>query len=130
MKNTIQDEWLPSTLNLAWAHTMAPDGWEMVAEYKNGEQFPLQLWNIGRRESHRILDAVTIMAEKEWITDDQQSALRVWGYERSNTMKDLYYSMYEKNREKAVTKSKEIRQRVDDWVEKMKTLKQERGDTW
>ncbi|MEH7344978.1 VWA domain-containing protein [Bacillus sp. JJ1532] len=130
LKNTIQYEWLPSTLDLAFAFTMAPDGWEMVAEYKKGEEYPLQLWNIGRRESHRILDAIKIMAEYEWITYEQETELRDWGYERSQNMKDLYYAIYKTNREKADTKSQEIRQRVDEWVEKMKALKKERGDTW
>jgi Ca-activated chloride channel homolog len=45
-------------------------------------------------------------------------------------MKELHYSMSKANREKADAKSKEIRQRVDDWVAKMKELKKERGDTW
>ncbi|WP_231734723.1 vWA domain-containing protein [Bacillus sp. FJAT-29937] len=130
LKNTIQYEWLPSTLDLAFAFTMAPDGWEMVAEYKNGEEYPLQLWTIGRRESHRILDAIKIMAENEWITHEQETVLRDWGYERSQNMKDLYYAIYKTNREKADAKSQEIRQRVDEWVEKMRALKKERGDTW
>lgn len=130
LKNTIQYEWLPSTLDLAWAFTMAPDGWETMDEYKKGEEYPLHLWNIGRRESHRILDAISIMYEKKWITDEQQSELRDWAFERSEAMKELHYSMAKKNREKADVKSKEIRQRVDEWVEKMRKLKEERGDIW
>jgi Ca-activated chloride channel homolog len=130
LKNTIQYEWLPSTLDLAWAFTMAPDGWELMDEYERGEVSPLQLWNIGRRESHRILDAIALMYEKKWITDEQQSQLRDWGFERSEAMKELYYDMYEVNRNKADAKSKEIRQRVDEWVEKMRQLKDERGDIW
>ncbi|MGX6443488.1 vWA domain-containing protein [Neobacillus sp. K501] len=130
LKNTIQYEWLPSTLDLAWAFTMAPDGWELMDEYERGEVSPLQLWNIGRRESNRILDAIAMMYEKKWITDEQQSDLRDWGFERSAAMKELYYDMYEKNRNKADSKSKEIRQRVDEWVAKMRQLKDERGDIW
>jgi Ca-activated chloride channel homolog len=38
--------------------------------------------------------------------------------------------MAKENREKAGAMSKEIRQRVDEWVEKMKALKKERGDSW
>lgn len=130
LKNTIQYEWLPSTLDLAWAFTMAPDGWEMLAEYKKAEEYPLHLWNIGRREAHRIIDAAAIMAENGWITDEQQSQLRDWGFERSEAMKELHYELSKRNKEKADVKSKEIRQRVDEWTEKMKTLKKERGDIW
>ncbi|MFJ5760593.1 VWA domain-containing protein [Neobacillus sp. NPDC093182] len=130
LKNTIQYEWLPSTLDLAWAFTMAPDGWEMGDEYKMGEQYPLQLWTIGRRESHRLSDAITIMADNNWVTDEQQTELRDWAMERSDAIKEVYISMAKENREKADAKSKEIRQRVDEWVEKMKALKQERGDIW
>lgn len=130
LKNTIQYEWLPSTLDLAWAFTMAPDGWELGDEYKMGEQYPLQLWTIGRRESHRLRDAITIMGDNNWITDEQQTELRDWAMERSDAIKEVYFSMAKENREKADTKSKEIRQRVDEWVEKMKALKQERGDMW
>ncbi|MEH7180334.1 vWA domain-containing protein [Neobacillus vireti] len=130
LKNTIQYEWLPSTLDLAWAFTMAPDAWEMLDEYKIGEHYPKQLWTIGRRESHRLRDAITIMGEKNLITDDQQSELRDWAMERSEAMREVYTAMAKKNREKAEAKSKEIRQRVDEWVEKMKALKQERGDIW
>ncbi|MBT2686878.1 VWA domain-containing protein [Bacillus sp. ISL-47] len=130
LKNTIQYEWLPSALDLAWAFTMAPDGWEMMEEYDKGEVYPRQLFTIGRREAHRILDAVSIMSEQGWITEEQESELRDWGYERSEQMKDLYYDLHEKNREKANTKSAEIKQRVDEWVEKMKALKKERGDIW
>jgi Ca-activated chloride channel family protein len=128
LKNTIQYEWFPSALDLAFAFTMTPDGWEMVDEYDKGEIYPKQLFTIGRSEAHRILDAVSIMDENGWITDEQESELRDWGYERSQQMKDLYYELHEKNREKANTKSAEIKQRVDEWVEKMKALKKERGD--
>ncbi|MBT2706118.1 VWA domain-containing protein [Bacillus sp. ISL-35] len=130
LKNTIQYEWLPSTLDLAFAFTMAPDGWDMVEEYKVAEKYPLELWTIGRKEAHRIIDAAAIMAENEWITEEQYSELRDWGFERSEAMKELHYAMSKTNREKADAKSKEIRQRVDDWVAKMKELKRERGDTW
>lgn len=130
LKNTIQYEWLPSTLDLAFAFTMAPDGWDMVEEYKVAEKYPLELWTIGRKEAYRIIDAAAIMAENDWITDEQYSELRDWGFERSEAMKELHYSISKANREKADAKSKEIRQRVDDWVAKMKELKKERGDTW
>jgi Ca-activated chloride channel homolog len=130
LKNTIQYEWLPSTLDLAFAFTMAPDGWDMVAEYKVAEKYPLELWTVGRKEAHRIIDAAAIMSENGWITDEQYSQLRDWGFERSEAMKELHYAMSKTNREKADTESKEIRQRVDEWVAKMKELKKERGDTW
>lgn len=130
LKNTIQYEWLPSTLDLAFAFTMAPDGWDMVAEYKIAEKYPLELWNIGRKESHRIIDAAAIMSENEWITEEQYSEIRDWGFERSEAMKELHYAISKANREKADAKSKEIRQSVDEWVAKMKELKNERGDTW
>lgn len=130
LKNTIQYEWLPSTLDLAFAFTMAPDGWDMVAEYKIADKYPLELWTVGRKEAHRIIDAAAIMSENGWITDEQYSELRDWGFERSESMKELHYAMSKTNREKADTESKEIRQRVDDWVAKMKELKKERGDTW
>ncbi|CAM3715646.1 vWA domain-containing protein [Mesobacillus thioparans] len=130
LKNTIQYEWLPSTLDLAFAFTMAPDGWDMVEEYKVAEKYPLELWTIGRKEAHRIINAAAIMSENDWITDEQYSELRDWGFERSEGMKELHYTMSKTNREKADAKSKEIKQRVDDWVAKMKELKKERGDTW
>jgi Ca-activated chloride channel homolog len=130
LKNTIQYEWLPSTLDLAFAFTMAPDGWDMVAEYKVAEKYPLELWTVGRKEAHRIIDAAAIMSENGWITDEQYSELRDWGFERSEAMKELHYAMSKTNREKADIESKEIRQRVDEWVAKMKEMKKERGDTW
>lgn len=130
LKKSIQYEWLPSTLDLAWAFAMAPDGWEMLDEYKNAEKYPLELWNIGRREAHRIIDAAAIMSENGWITDEQQSKLRDWGFERSEAMKELHYALSKRNKEKADAKSKEIRQRLDEWTEKMKAVKKERGDTW
>lgn len=130
LKNTIQYEWLPSTLDLAFAFTMAPDGWDMVAEYKVAEKYPLELWTVGRKEAHRIIDAAAIMSENGWIADEQYSELRDWGFERSEAMKELHYAMSKTNREKADAESKEIKQRVDEWVAKMKELKKERGDTW
>ncbi|WP_257029305.1 vWA domain-containing protein [Neobacillus driksii] len=130
LSKTIQNEWLPSTLDLAWAFTMAPDGWELGDEYKIGEQYPLQLWTIGRRESHRLRDAITIMGENNWITDEQETELRDWAMERSDAIKEFYISMAKENRDKADAKSKEIRQRIDEWVAKMKELKQQRGDIW
>lgn len=130
LKNTIQYEWLPSTLDLAFAFTMAPDGWDMVAEYKVAEKYPLELWTVGRKEAHRVIDAAAIMSDNGWISDEQYSELRDWGFERSEAMKELHYTMSKTNREKADNERKEIRQRVDEWVEKMKELKKERGDTW
>ncbi|RSD28730.1 vWA domain-containing protein [Mesobacillus subterraneus] len=130
LKNTIQYEWLPSALDLAFAFTMAPDGWDMVAEYKNADRYPLELWTVGRKEAHRIIEAAAIMSENEWITAEQYSELRDWSFQRSEAMKELHYTMSKTNREKADAKSQEIRQRVDDWVAKMKELRKERGDLW
>lgn len=130
LKNTIQYEWLPSAGDLAWAFTMAPSPWEMIDEYKIGEEYPRQLFTVGRREAHRIHDAVTIMGDNGWITDEQRSELRDWSYARSDQMKDLYMKLHEKNRNAAEKESDEIKQRVDEWVEKMKALKKERGDIW
>jgi len=130
LKNTIQYEWLPSAGDLAWAFTLSPSPWEMMDEYELGEIYPRQLFTIGRREAHRILDAVTVMGDNGWITDEQRSELRDWGYERSEQMKDLYLELYEKNRNTAEAESDEIKLRVDEWVEKMKALKKERGDIW
>lgn len=70
------------------------------------------------------------MGENNWIADEQQTELRNWAMERSDAIKEVYISMAKENREKADGKSKKIRQRVDDWVAKMKELKQQRGDIW
>jgi type VI protein secretion system component VasK len=70
------------------------------------------------------------MGENNWITDEQQTELRDWAMERSDAIKEVYISMAKENRDKADAKSKEIRQRVDEWVAKMKELKQQRGDIW
>lgn len=127
LKNTIQYEWLPSNMDLAWAFTMAPDGWEMMAERKRAEEYPRKLNTIGRREAKRLLDAAEIMEEKGWISEEEYSELRDWIDNRSSAINDLYHEIYNNNSEKAKTKSEEIRQKVQEWTEKMRALKKQQS---
>ncbi|GAE44814.1 hypothetical protein [Mesobacillus boroniphilus] len=51
--------------------------------FEVAEKYPLELWTVGRKEAHRIIDAAAIMSENGWINDEQYSELRDWGFERS-----------------------------------------------
>ncbi|WLR51127.1 VWA domain-containing protein [Bacillus tianshenii] len=130
LENTIQYEWLPSFMDLAWAHTMAPDGWEIGDEYDNAEEFPHKLWYIGWRETLRIDEAIEVMSDNEWISEEQASQLEEWSDKRQKAIKELYYTLAEENRDKTDAKAAAIRDKIDKWVEKMRKLKEERGQTW
>lgn len=130
LTNTIQYEWLPSAGELAWAFTLSPSPWRMIEEYKKAEVYPEQLYTIGSRESDRFIEATSIMITNDWITPEQHSELQEWSYDREEQIRKLYQELYKRNMEKADTKSAEIEQRVDEWVEKMTELKKQNGEVW
>ncbi|MBM7587527.1 hypothetical protein JOC86_004100 [Bacillus pakistanensis] len=130
LKNTIQYEWLPSTMDLTWAFTMAPIGFEVSNEFKNAEEFPRKLWYISRRELFRLDDAFSIMKEKKMLTDKQLEKLENWRMDRHDELLELSREMEEINRNKTKAQADEISKKIEDWVEKMKKLKEERGDKW
>jgi Ca-activated chloride channel homolog len=130
LKNTIQYEWLPSAGDLAWAFTLSPSPWRMMDEYKKAEEYPKQLYTIGRRESDRYIAASSIMIKNDWITLEQHSELQEWSYERQEQINKIHQELYKRNKEKADTKNAEIDQRVDEWVEKMKELRKQSGEVW
>jgi TRAP-type C4-dicarboxylate transport system substrate-binding protein len=70
------------------------------------------------------------MIKNDWITPEQHSELQDWSYEREEQIRKLYQELNKKNKEKANTKSAEIEQRVDEWVEKMTELRKQNGEVW
>lgn len=128
LKQTIEYEWLPSMGDLAWAHTMAPNGWEISDEYKKAEQAPRELFHISKREAFRIDEAIKMMEENEWMTDQQATELKDWNNERRNAFYELYQQLGEENRDKVNTQAEQIRKDIQDWVEKMEKLKEESGN--
>ncbi|MYL65693.1 hypothetical protein GLW07_20235 [Bacillus hwajinpoensis] len=111
--------------DLAWAHTMAPNGWEISDEYKKAEQAPRKMFHISKREAFRIDESIKIMEENEWITEKQATELKDWNTERSNTFYELYQQLGEANRDKVNTHAEQIRKDIQTWVEKMEKLKEE-----
>ncbi|WP_226655954.1 vWA domain-containing protein [Pseudalkalibacillus hwajinpoensis] len=128
LKQTIEYEWLPSIGDLAWAHTMAPNGWEISDEYKKAEQAPKEMRSISRREAFRIDESIRIMEEKEWITEQQATELKDWNNERRNAFFELDQKLGEVNRDKVNAQAEQIRKDIQAWVEKMEKLKEESGN--
>ncbi|WP_165997460.1 VWA domain-containing protein [Bacillus sp. Cs-700] len=128
LKQTIEYEWLPSIGDLAWAHTMAPNGWEISDEYKKAEQAPREMFHISKREAFRIDESIKIMEENEWITEQHATELKDWSTERRNAFYELYQQLGETNREKVNTHAEQIRKDIQTWVEKMEKLKEESGN--
>ena len=128
LKQTIEYEWLPSLGDLAWAHTMAPNGWEISDEYKKAEQAPREMFNISKREAFRIDESIRIMEENEWITEQQTTELKDWNDERRNAFYELYQQLGKANRDKVNAHAEQIRKDIQAWVKKMEKLKEESGN--
>jgi Ca-activated chloride channel homolog len=128
LKQTIEYEWLPSMGDLAWAHTMAPNGWEISDEYKKAEEAPREMFHISKREAFRIDESIGIMEENEWITEQQATELKDWNNERKNAFYELYQQLGERNRNKVNTHAEQIRKDIQAWVDKMEKLKEESGN--
>jgi Ca-activated chloride channel homolog len=128
LKQTIEYEWLPSMGDLAWAHTMAPNGWEISDEYKKAEEAPREMFHISKREALRIDESIGIMEENEWITEQQAIELKDWNNERKNAFYELYQQLGERNRNKVNTHAEQIRKDIQAWVDKMEKLKEESGN--
>ena len=128
LKTTIEKEWLPSYLDLAWAFTKAPDSWERLAEYDKFDDDLKPIKNIVQTEKKRYDEALQILRDEELVEQEVTDEIRELISERYNNMMDLMRDFRSEKIDEIDALAEEIRDRVDEWTEKMRKRKEERGD--
>ncbi|PXY52994.1 VWA domain-containing protein [Virgibacillus profundi] len=128
IKTTIEKAWLPSSIDLAWAFTKAPDSWEKLAEYERFDENLNQIKDIIQKEKERYDEALQILRDEELVEQEVTDDIRELIYERYNKMMDLMRDFRTEKIDEIDGRAKEIRDRVDKWTEEMRKRKEERGD--
>ncbi|MFD1848440.1 vWA domain-containing protein [Oceanobacillus bengalensis] len=124
LKTTIEKKWLPSTIDLAWAHTMAPDPWEILNEY---DRFDIDL-NIIRTviqtEKDRFDLALRKLREEDLITSETASEISDLITDEYRVKLDLIRDLRSTKLDEIDREAEEIREEIDEWVEEMRGRKQ------
>ncbi|MUK90281.1 VWA domain-containing protein [Ornithinibacillus sp. L9] len=130
LKQTIEYEWLPSRIDLAWAFTKAPGPWEILDEREKYDTDHQKIKTIIDKERERYDYALHIIREKELILDDKRGVLQDLISERYGARVDEWRNIRSDKIEEIDEVANEIKERVNEWTEEMKKRKDERGDVW
>ncbi|SET27538.1 Ca-activated chloride channel family protein [Oceanobacillus limi] len=130
LKQTIEYEWLPSSIDLAWAFTKAPGPWEILDEYERYDIEHEKIRSIIKKEKERYDYALAVMKELELIPEEKQREL-------NDAIDTKYRSRMDELRQIRSDKidqidaiAEDIKERVNEWTEEMRERKKERGDVW
>lgn len=125
LQTTIEYEWLPSDLDLAWAPVnIPPNGWEVGDEYERQREVLARIMNIMRNEEIRYEAALTRLAEDEVITEEMRGAVSQLIQERFEVAKEELSNLEQEKIDQVNERQEEIRAEVVAWVEEMKKLKE------
>lgn len=125
IQQTIEYEWLPSAIDLAWAFTKAPDPWEQLAEMDRYEIEHNKIKDIIIKESERFSKALNIITQEELVTDEVRNELDELLSNQKQNKIELINEYKSKKYDEIKQLSDDIHKRVDEWVEEMKKIKDE-----
>ncbi|WP_156290526.1 vWA domain-containing protein [Oceanobacillus salinisoli] len=130
LKSTIEEKWLPTYIDIAWAQTQAPGPWEVLDEYNRFDVDLNQIREIIKTEKSRYDQAVQIM-RVEGLADqqiiEQVSDLVIEEYRNKL---DIISEFRSEKLAEIDQVAEDIRHRVEEWKEEMSQQTQERGDVF
>ncbi|MRG86754.1 vWA domain-containing protein [Salinibacillus xinjiangensis] len=130
LKETIEYEWLPSRVDLAWAHTKAPGPWEILAEYDKYDVDHDKIRALVKKEDERYNKVMKILREEEMVPEEVRDELDDLISENYNVRIDELRALRSEKIDEIDAIADEIKKRVNEWKEEMERRKDERGDIW
>ncbi|MFP7476783.1 vWA domain-containing protein [Terribacillus saccharophilus] len=125
LQTTIEYEWLPSDLDLAWAPVnIPPNGWEVGDEYERQRQVLDKIPNIMANEEMRYEAALTRLSEEKVITEEMNNAVSQLIQERFDIAKEEVSDLEQEKIDQVNEREEQIRAEVVAWVEEMRKLKE------
>lgn len=126
LQTTIEYEWLPSMLDLAWAPVnLVPVGWEIMRKQEEVNEISSDWSAVISREDHRFRSVVTLLKEEEWIPDENVVQLEEILEKRTNAFKELNDTLRDKKKAIVQNEAEEIKEEVEEWVEEMRELREQ-----
>ncbi|QHS24371.1 VWA domain-containing protein [Virgibacillus sp. MSP4-1] len=130
LKETIEYEWLPSRVDLAWAHTKAPGPWEILDKYDEYDVDHDKIRALVKKEKERYDEAVSILRQEELVSNEVIDELRDLISENYSLRFDELQELRSEKLDEVDAIADDIRERVDQWKEEMLRKKDEQGDLW
>ncbi|MGE8205991.1 vWA domain-containing protein [Heyndrickxia sp. NPDC080065] len=130
LNKTIETQWLPSPLDLAWAFTKAPGPWEIMEERKRFDALSGPLKNMISWENDRYTKAVQILEQEKWIDSETSSTLREWLSERNEQLRNIASQLVKEKYTEIDDRASEIGKKVTEWTDRMWKLRKESGKEW
>ncbi|MED4017969.1 vWA domain-containing protein [Sutcliffiella cohnii] len=122
--STIEYEWLPSLLELAWAPiNLAPDGWEVFRKVEEVSTLSNHWTAAIMRENHRLRTGVIILENEGNISSEIIGQVKELLDAREQQLNSLNVELREEKIAIINEKAAEIRERVEEWVQEMHELK-------
>ncbi|MDL4840251.1 VWA domain-containing protein [Aquibacillus rhizosphaerae] len=130
LQKTIEYEWLPSAIDLAWAFTKAPGPWEILDAYNLFDVEHEKIKTTIKNENDRYNHTVNILAEEEMLSSEVISELQDSIEEKYQSRLDILLNTRSKKIEEIDESADKIKERVNEWTEEMRKRRDERGDIW
>ncbi|SDC30999.1 Ca-activated chloride channel family protein [Terribacillus halophilus] len=125
LQTTMEYEWLPSDLDLAWAPVnLPPNPWEVVDEYERQREVLDKVGNVMNSEEERYEAALSRLVEEQIITEEKKETVSQLIQERFAAAKEELSNLEKEKIDIVNERDEEIRAEVKAWVEEMKKLKE------
>ncbi|AXI08916.1 hypothetical protein CUC15_08300 [Oceanobacillus zhaokaii] len=124
LKITIEKQWLPSDMDLAWAFLKAPDGWETLAEYERFDEELNPIKEMINNEKNRYRQALQIIKDEQLVENDVAQELQNVINEQDQIMINLMNDFRSEKIEEIKDLAQAISDKVTAWTEEMKRLKE------
>ncbi|MBY7142099.1 VWA domain-containing protein [Virgibacillus sp. NKC19-3] len=128
LKTTIEQKWLPSRIDLAWAFTKAPDGWETLAEKERFDEGLNPIKDVIDSEASRYSQALQILNDEQLVDSEVSEEVRELREERHRKMYDVISAFSSEKKDEIDARADDIHQEVDEWTEEMRKQKEENDD--
>ncbi|WP_158591716.1 vWA domain-containing protein [Oceanobacillus halophilus] len=128
LDTTIEKEWLPSYIDLAWAHTKAPGPWEILDEYDRFDVDLNKIREIIKIEKSRYDQAVQIIRVEQLTDPEVMDELSDIIIDEYRMKLDLMSELRSEKLEVIDQEAEEIRDMVDEWKEEMRQIKEQQDD--
>ncbi|RDW18390.1 hypothetical protein CWR48_12510 [Oceanobacillus arenosus] len=123
LKTTIEKQWLPSDIDLAWAFLKAPDGWKTLAEYERFDEELNPIKKMIENENNRYRQALQIIQDEQLVENDVALDLQYAINEQNQVMNNLMNDFRSEKIEEINDRAQAISDEVTAWTEEMKRLK-------
>lgn len=128
LKESIRDQWVPSSLDIMSAQWASPKtSFSVLTQKRDIEKLSLTLGHAIQSEKRRFEKAASFLEEEGMISDEQSKEITAMAAERDQKLNELSKELLENKQKEIDAEVERIDKKINDWADRMKKLREEQG---